>query len=163
MNKGIFILMVMFFDGSIIMGQQLNFSGTWILEQRISVSGNNYVNGMPSNIYIDHNADSIIIRKKTVDQNGKDTFYIESFPITGTISFVISSDIIKKIVLQWAAKEDQFTQIVNYENSKSKKVDRTITYSWKLTDKNLTLDRLDENRVTGEVWSMKGIYRRKAL
>lgn len=156
--------MVLLLGAAVSNAQQVDFSGTWLLQKRTSISGNDYVNGMPDKIYITQKADSIIIRKQTVGQNGKDTLYTEAAAVGRTSLLMVSPERLRKISLQWAANGPEFTEIVQYENGSSQQVNRKITYTWKLSDeKTLTLDRLDENLVTGEVWSMEGIFRKRTL
>jgi hypothetical protein len=159
------LFLAVFLLGINVTNAQLpDFSGTWLLQKRKSISGNDPANGMAPKIFIKQQRDSIIIQKQTVDQSGNDTIYTEVATI-GKISLSeVPIDRLKKISLEWTANDSQLTEIIQYENKTSQQTERKIIFIWKLKGENtLTLERLDQDLITGEVWSMEGVYRRKTL
>jgi hypothetical protein len=164
MNIARLFLAALLLGANVSNAQLADFSGTWLLQKRTSISGNDPANGMALKIYITQQSDSFIIRKQTIDQNGKDTIYLEAAAIGRISVSIVPMDRLKKISLEWTAIDSELTEIIQYENRTSQQMERKITFIWKLTGENtLTLNRLDENLISGEVWSMVGIYRRKAI
>src|SRR5688572_16403995 len=96
MNKALFFLIVVLFTVSSARGQRADFSGAWVLQKRISISGNDYVNRMPARIKITQNTDSIFIQKKIMNQNGIDFVHNDTAPIGGILKTVISPDRLKR-------------------------------------------------------------------
>jgi hypothetical protein len=162
MDKNVYLLTIFCLTLLLAQAQSSDFSGTWILQKRTPISGKDYLNGVPGKINIIQNGDTIIIRKHMLNQMGKDTIYIESANFSKASQFLVSPDKLKTVVVHWGDNGLQFTQKINYEDQSSEKLQRRVTFVWKITGNNrLVLNRLDENILTGEVWSMEGLYRKR--
>ncbi|OQP65377.1 hypothetical protein A3860_17065 [Niastella vici] len=164
MRKGLSFLIVLFSSLYLAHAQNADFSGTWILNKRTSNRGNDYINGVPSKMRVIQHEDSIIIHKQTLNQNGLDTVYIDTLIVGGMSELLMLPDKVKKNVVQW--KDDGFRLIQNltYQNIVSGKVEHKIVYNWNLSGTNiLILNRFDENLISGEIWSMEGVYKKRTF
>jgi len=58
-----FITIIALFISTLTFAQTGNFSGKWTLAKRTSISGPDYVNGVPASIEINQKGDSIAFKR----------------------------------------------------------------------------------------------------
>jgi hypothetical protein len=140
--------------------QQPNFSGNWTLQQRISISGNDYANGIPNEIDFSKNGEFVRI---SFINDGYDTIVL-NLNINGQPTKTTSLAKKDRIsTIKWLGDNKNFAQVNDYISPGKNESDQKNTTTWTLTDEGaiLTIIKVSENYINGETWSMKGIYKRK--
>ncbi len=143
--------------------QNVDFSGTWILSKQISLSGDNYLNGVPKKIIITQSLDSIIIVKISVGEN-KDDSVIQALMFNGeprvTITELKNN---RSSVLKWSGDEKSFIETSNITAPVHDQLKSTSEFNWSLSENktNIILIRNYLDHLSGETYSMKGVYDKK--
>ena len=138
-----------------------DFSGSWVLKERNSLSGNSYANGIPNEIIFVQKADSAFISTIGLNQTGGYDTTILHLGMDGLPSKTLTpTNKIRSTNMEWQENQQSFIQIDNYYLEGNDKPDHKSTITWSISDKGniLTIVKLDENFINGETWSMKGIY-----
>jgi hypothetical protein len=143
-GRKIILLFSIILSNVIIFAQDVQFHGTWILKQKFSLLGEDYDNGVPSEITIIQSKDSI----KMISVNRQ--------PLKISISEL------RKKVISVHARQRSIVETIKYYVGNKKQFDRFVTYKLKISGKGktLTLVRSDTDYLTGEVLRMKGEYQR---
>lgn len=143
---------------------QNNLSGTWTLQNKEHVSGPDYENGIPKQIALHQQGDSLIIESVYVEDN-KDVSSRQAVPANGQAVTTIGPKSNRKYVksLKWSAdKKGLVLTIVIYVPDNPNEVDLTRVENWSLSPdgKQLILNKKSvETR--SETWESKGVYVKK--
>jgi nitrate reductase alpha subunit len=142
------------------------FTGTWVLQEKTSLSGIDYANGVPSKIIISQAGDQLIIyRTSIIGAEGQDTTETQTLNLDGNAQ--ITNDPHRKIsvLTQYSQDHHGFSQAT--EVSAAGKPDLknlTIKEDWAFSvdGKNLTIAKTFTNLLDpDDKWSMKGTYQKQ--
>lgn len=139
-----------------------DFSGTWNLKERTSLTGNDYQNGLAKQITITNKKDSISITRIVANQYG-DVTQIEMVSIDGKPNPVITPGKRKKIaVIQWTINNKGFTESGSFSTPEDQNdISYKISETWTISDdgKRVTIVKTYEStKDATDKWSMKGEY-----
>jgi hypothetical protein len=156
-----FILSFTLLNGFSGWSQKVNFSGKWILKDQHRISGNLYDNGVPKQMNIIQESDSMIIERVTMNQNQKDVRSVETIRFDGKLNNTVTPSKRKKtVMIKWSNDGQDFVETSIYNSAVDEsKVDFKITDTWTLSNngKTLTMMRVNESNI-GESWASKAIY-----
>jgi hypothetical protein len=143
--------------------QQTDFSGIWLLKNRTTILGIDYINGSPKQMTITQKGTNIIIDKITAAGQAPD---INSTDIPGTkekpFQTTTPSGRKKLIRMEWDADGKGFTEISDfYSADDNTKLEMTYTDTIKMEDEKLIFDRKAVNLSNGETWESKSIYEKQ--
>jgi hypothetical protein len=140
----------------------MGFEGSWLLTQRISLSGTDYLDGVPAQVTITAKGEKFEIERKLPGGNG--TFAnLASNYLRDEANTVTPDGLSRRSArIERTPGGRKFTETVHLD-SLSGDSHRMIIYTWVLSEdgKTLTLIRADKNSTTGEEWTMRGSYVRK--
>jgi hypothetical protein len=145
---------------SIASQAQTNYSGTWLLKDQKSISGQLYSNGVPKQMTITQTGDVITIDKTTAGADGTDVKSTETLG-TDDKPFVTTTPAKRKklVTIKWDTDGKGFTEIANlYSAADNTKLEFIYTDMFTLEDAKLILIRKAENLMNGEVWQSKSTY-----
>lgn len=147
-----------------IVAQTANFSGTWILKERISVSGLDYDNGLPTRLKVDQRNDSIIIERLNINGSGNEYTIIESMSLDGEPTVISRPGNRKRTsAVKWSDDQHSLIETVNYYKPLSKsEIDFTFTERWIFDRSNHVTIEKNQQGPSGDKWAMKGIYKLKS-
>jgi thioredoxin-related protein len=158
----LFLFFCFLFNVKVAFAQGPDFSGTWALLQRISLSGKDYANGLPKQLKVSQKQDSVTFERLNVYENNEEITTREALSFNGSSTVTMSPVSNKKRVafIKWSSDMKSLTeQIYLKASTEENKSDIKITEVWTLSDdgKMLTVVKVSEND-KGEKWSMKGVY-----
>lgn len=147
-----------------VFSQQTDFTGNWEIQEKTSISGVLYENGVPKQIKTIQKPDIIIIEKMNTNQSGADYTTADTISLNGKVCESITPQKRKKsILIKWSDESKVLTQTSNFSYPDNENnVAYTITDIWKLSEsgETLTLIRtLASPKSDG--WSIKAVYIKK--
>jgi len=168
-NKCSFVFKIFLFFNLLVCAipgysQQSGFTGSWTLQQRISLSGNDYANGVPNEINFSKNGEFVTISLLNMNQSrGFDTIVLKLNNSGQPTKSITPSKREKLSTIKWLESDKSFVQANEYTTPGRKESDQKNILTWTLASQGdtLTIVKVDENYINGETWSMKGIYKRK--
>jgi hypothetical protein len=141
------------------------FAGKWVLQNRQTLSGVDYANGVPDEITIATKDGAMDIERVSgAGAGGSETARVTYVNEQPTESVTAAHH--KRIgSIAWDDNHRGFIETVRISGDGKGELLSRNTYTWKLVEggKALTLVRESENVSTGEKWSMRGSYGRQEL
>jgi len=144
---------------------QTTFSGNWRRTERISLSGNDYSNGVPIQLQVKQTADSIAISRVTELSESETSTVQESVPLSGKAVAVKVADKQKLASIKWDKTTNSFTETGVYSDPQQpdKPLYKTSEV-WTLSADGNTLSIVKTFASTADAndqWSMKGVYQKQ--
>lgn len=144
---------------------QINFSGTWDLQNKQHILGPEYSNALASKLTITQQADSLIIETVGVGAEGQEVKSRQSVSMDGKMQVATSAASNRQYAksLKWSADKKNLviTTIFYMENNPSE-VDFTRVETWSLSPDGQQLN-IDKRSIEtrSETWQVKGVYAKK--
>ncbi len=153
----------LFFISIKLAAQKVDFSGIWLLKNRIGISEVNYENGMVKLLKVNPKSDSIIVERVNTGGDGKEYSIIEMMSDDGSPESIVRPENQKRVsTIKCSDNRESVveTVICHRPNSESEN-DYTYTEFWSFPDstKKLTVEK-SQKISNGDSWSMRGIYER---
>lgn len=143
------IFFILLFASHTLFAQQANFSGTWQLKTKESISGTLYVNAFADELHLMQNKDEIT--------SGTDTKTTVSE--TKPFETILPTKEKEELTLKWNEQKNGFTKILKvYDAEDNSKLTYQQTDVYTLNNGELLLGRKAENKVNGESWEAKAVY-----
>jgi thiol-disulfide isomerase/thioredoxin len=136
---------------------QMEFSGTWVLKNRKSIEGPNYENGVPLKISISLLSDSIIIERKSLNENNEETVVSEKLKINDREVESRTTLNNKKLSKIAYIKDNQLEEYLRYTSGDNVPV-KTTVYKIHFSLDGLQLVRMDYDTLNRITLAMQGIY-----
>jgi hypothetical protein len=142
-----------------------DFSGTWTLKDRKSLSGQDYANGVPGKVTFKSNKDSIYITRAIGDQTGQLVPSDESVSLSKPTESITATKKKRVTTLSWDKQSN--SMMLNSSFNLPESINETtfkVTEKWTLSadNKKLTLVKNFENvKDTNDKWSMEGYYEKE--
>ncbi|MEP7376044.1 MAG: thioredoxin fold domain-containing protein [Chitinophagaceae bacterium] len=141
--------------------QKTDFSGIWLLKERIIVSGVDYENGVAKLLKVNTKSDSIIIERLNIGSDGKDVSIIERMRLDGTPATILRSGNRKRVSsVRWSGNgKILIDSTTGYKADTDTAMDYSFIEYWNFSDstKMLTVE-ITRRSAGGEKFSMKGVY-----
>lgn len=149
LKKQITITLIFLLASFTLYAQQNNFTGTWELKTKESISGTLYINAFAEEMHLTQNKDEI-----TSGTNSKTTVS-EAKPF----ETIPSSKEKEVLTIKWNADHTGFTKVLKaYDASDNGKLIYQQTDIYSMDNGELLLDRKAENPINGETWEAKAVY-----
>jgi len=137
---------LLFFTSLKVKAQNDAFSGTWLIKNKVSISGILYSNAVADTIHLAQEGNKMTMNGTTLTNRRK---YVQE---TQTNQKMVDS-------LSWNGDNSGFIITVKlYDNSDHAKLIYQRINNYSLTNGELVLDRRDENFANGEIWEVKATY-----
>src|ERR1700733_2836609 len=148
------------------LAQTVDFSGAWALKERTSLSGQDFVNGVPKNIVVTERADAIVIERVLITgSDGSENQFAETLAFSGKIfERVTFGKRQARAAIKRLEDPRSLAEIIEYslpDNYQDHEF--TGTETWQLSKDNKTLTVVVSNKYEkepGKNWSMRGVYER---
>ena len=142
-----------------------SFSGHWTLQQRTSLSGIDYGNGVPKDVTMNQGADSITITRITAMGQNPDVTATETISENGAVNQkTTSTNRNKTAVFTWTEPNKSFnekTTLSSVGNPSDLNLQIDETWSLSPDGNTLTLVKDFKNlKNSSDMWSQKGVYTR---
>src|SRR5688572_22368482 len=116
-----------------VFAQRADYSGVWTLEERKSLTGPDYANGIPLKISIIQTPDSINIEKISFNQYQVEVKTNETIGIDGNLFETKVSNNKKTITIEWIDDNQNFIETTSYTSENKKEPNRITIYNWSLS------------------------------
>ncbi|MBO9203275.1 MULTISPECIES: hypothetical protein [Niastella] len=151
---------------SMCFAQRKNFSGTWMLSDQKSISGNLYQNGVPKKIHVRQETEKMDVEKTTFGQGDNyNQAVVETLYYNGKPFNAVSPSKKKKVItMKWLNNSTGFVVTVLFKNPiDNNKFDIKVTDTWSLNNEgDLIFIRKNENLLNGEIWESRSVYEKKS-
>ena len=157
------IIVALFLLTAALCQGQPKFDGTWVLKDKVQVAGPEYLNALPTQMYIIQDSDSLIIESITIGADGKDTKSRQAIALNGKPYTRTSLTSKRKYIrnLGWSVdKQSLMLTTVFYVPENENEVDFTRVEIWDIKDGQLQVHKKSiEGR--SESWEVKSVFERK--
>jgi thiol-disulfide isomerase/thioredoxin len=144
--------------------QTTNFSGTWLIKERTSLTGVDYENGLAKLLNVNAQTDFIIIERLNIGSDGKEYIIVERLSFDGKPTTILRPGNRKRVSsIKWSKNgKVLINSTTGYKANSDSEMDYTFTEIWSFpeTTKMLTVE-ITRQSANGEKFSMKGIYEQK--
>src|SRR5688572_13481469 len=141
------------------------FSGTWVMQERKSLSGPDYGNVMPKQITVRQSAQEMVMEMTGLDETGKEATTTRTVQFDTPTETRTPSGRKKVAQLQWQAGQSALMFMTRFSVAgKDDELQSTVTDTWTLADDGATLIIVKAEQSTknsnspDENWSMRGEY-----
>lgn len=160
-----YITLLFILTASLALAQKPDLTGKWNLTTHVSLSGKDYIGGVPNQLTIQQSSSEISIQTVTPTAKG-DATAIETIPLNGEVAISKTPGLRKKTsFIKWADDQKSFTKFseLSLPNDEARLDYKTTeVYNLSADKTTLTIVKTFESATDpNDKWSQKGTYQKQ--